>query len=110
MEIGKLNSASPYSAEVSVIRNYLDNVFALPWGELAERSENKLADVSRHLDRSHYGLKKVKERVLEFFAIGKLLGKDQPNTNLCFVGPPGVGKSSVARAIDDALDRPFVRI
>lgn len=109
-EIGKLKSASPYSAEVSVIRNYLDNVFALPWGELAEKSDYELAKVGRHLDRSHYGLKKVKERVLEFLAVGKLLGKDQPNTTLCFVGPPGVGKSSVAKAIADALDRPFVRI
>ncbi len=109
-EIGKLKSASPFSAEVSVIRNYLDNVFVLPWGELAEKSDYELAAVARHLDRSHYGLKKVKERVLEFLAVGKLLGKDQPNTTLCFVGPPGVGKSSVARAIADALDRPFVRI
>ncbi len=109
-EIGKLKAASPYSAEVSVIRNYLDNVFALPWGDLAEKSEYELPVVARHLDRTHYGLKKVKERVLEFLAVGKLLGKDQPNTTLCFVGPPGVGKSSVARAIADALDRPFVRI
>ncbi|MHB8859134.1 MAG: endopeptidase La [Thermoleophilia bacterium] len=109
-EIAKLKSASPFSAEVSVIRNYLDNVFALPWGTLAEKSDYELAAVSRHLERSHYGLKKVKERVLEFLAVGKLLGKDQPNTTLCFVGPPGVGKSSVARAIADALDRPFVRI
>jgi len=109
-EIGKLKSASPYSAEVSVIRNYLDNVFALPWGTLAEKSDYELPVVSRHLDRTHYGLKKVKERVLEFLAVGKLLGKDQPNTTLCFVGPPGVGKSSVAKAIADALDRPFVRI
>ncbi len=109
-EIAKLKAASPYSAEISVIRNYLDNVFALPWGQLAEKSDYDLAVVSRYLERSHYGLRKVKERVLEFLAVGKLLGKDQPNTTLCFVGPPGVGKSSVARAIADALDRPFVRI
>lgn len=109
-EIGKLKAASPFSAEVSVIRNYLDNVFALPWGELAEKSDYELPVVARHLDRSHYGLKKVKERILEFLAVGKLLGKDQPNTTLCFVGPPGVGKSSVAKAIAEALDRPFVRI
>ncbi|MHB9112588.1 MAG: endopeptidase La [Thermoleophilia bacterium] len=109
-EIGKLKSASPFSAEISVIRNYLDNVFALPWGELAKKSDYELPVVARHLDRSHYGLKKVKERILEFLAVGKLLGKDQPNTTLCFVGPPGVGKSSVAKAIAEALDRPFVRI
>jgi ATP-dependent Lon protease len=109
-EIHKLKSASPMSAEVAVIRNYLDNVFALPWGELAEKSDYDLKAVSRHLERSHYGLKKVKERVLELLAVGQLLGKDQPNTTLCFVGPPGVGKSSVAHAIAAALDRPFVRI
>lgn len=109
-EIGKLKTASPFSAEVSVIRNYLDNVFALPWGDLAEKTDYELPVVARHLDRSHYGLKKVKERILEFLAVGKLLGKDQPNTTLCFVGPPGVGKSSVAKAIAEALDRPFVRI
>ncbi len=109
-EISKLKSTSPMSAEVSVIRNYLDNVFALPWGELAEKSDYELAEVARHLDKTHYGLAKVKERVLEFLAVGKLLGRDQPNTTLCFVGPPGVGKSSVAKAIADALERPFVRI
>jgi len=109
-EIGKLKSTSPMSAEVAVIRNYLDNVFALPWGDLAEKTDYEISRVSRHLNRTHYGLKKVKERVLEFLAVGKLLGKDQPNTTLCFVGPPGVGKSSVARAIADALHRPFVRI
>ncbi|MEK7816958.1 MAG: AAA family ATPase, partial [Actinomycetota bacterium] len=109
-EISKLKYASPMSAEVSVIRNYLDNVFALPWGQLTEKEDYDLKLVARHLERTHYGLKKVKERVLEFLAVGKLLGKDQTNTTLCFVGPPGVGKSSVARAIADALDRPFVRI
>jgi ATP-dependent Lon protease len=109
-EIGKLRSASPMSAEVSVIKNYLDNVFELPWGDLAEKTDYDIKAVSRYLDRTHYGLKKVKERVLEFLAVGKLLGRDQPNTTLCFVGPPGVGKSSVAKAIADALERPFVRI
>ncbi|MCL6105756.1 MAG: endopeptidase La [Actinobacteria bacterium] len=109
-EIKKLAAASPMSAEVSVIRNYLDNVFALPWGERAAGGGYELPVVARHLDKTHYGLKKVKERVLEFLAVGKLLGEDQPNTTLCFVGPPGVGKSSVARAIAGALERPFVRI
>ncbi|MHB8169166.1 MAG: endopeptidase La [Thermoleophilia bacterium] len=109
-EIGKLRSASPMSAEVSVIRNYLDNVFALPWGELAAGGDYELRQVARHLEKTHYGLKKVKERVLEYLAVGKLLGKDQPNTTLCFTGPPGVGKSSVAQAIASALGRPFVRI
>ncbi|HDZ59912.1 MAG TPA: endopeptidase La, partial [Actinobacteria bacterium] len=109
-EINKLKAASPMSAEVSVIRNYLDNVFSLPWGELADKSDYELPEVARHLEKTHYGLKKVKERVLEFLAVGKLLGRDQPNTTLCFVGPPGVGKSSVAKAIADALQRPFVRI
>ncbi|HZD42066.1 MAG TPA: LON peptidase substrate-binding domain-containing protein, partial [Terriglobales bacterium] len=109
-EIGKLRSASPMSPEVAVIKNYLDNVFALPWGRLGEKTDYEIAAVSRHLEKTHYGLKNVKERVLEFLAVGKLLGKDQPNTTLCFAGPPGVGKSSVARAIAEALERPFVRI
>lgn len=109
-EINKLKAASPMSVEVSVIRNYLDNVFALPWGEMAENTDYELATVARYLDKTHHGLKKVKERVLEFLAVSKLRGQDQPHTTLCFVGPPGVGKSSVARAIADALGRPFVRI
>ena len=109
-EIGKLRTVSPMSAELSVIRNYLDNVFALPWGDMSAETEYELAEVARHLEATHFGLKKVKERVLEFLAVGRLLGTDQPNTTLCFVGPPGVGKSSVAYAIAAALKRPFVRI
>ena len=66
--------------------------------------------MARHLERTHYGLKDVKDRILEYLAVCRLLGTDQPNTIMCLAGPPGTGKSSIARAIADALGRPFVRI
>ncbi len=108
-ELKKLRQASPMSPEVAVIRGLLDTIFELPWGKLAP-SDVDVAEVARHLERTHYGLKDVKDRILEYLAVCKLRGADQPATILCLSGPPGTGKSSVAQSIADALGRPFVRV
>jgi len=108
-ELRKLRQASPMSPEVAVIRNLLDTVFDLPWGKLAA-ADVDVGKVARHLERTHYGLKDVKDRILEYLAVCRLRGADQPATILCLAGPPGTGKSSVARSIADALGRPFVRV
>ncbi|MGO8683042.1 MAG: endopeptidase La [Thermoleophilia bacterium] len=108
-EVRKLKLAPPLSAEVSVIRGFLDTVLDLPWGKTVA-TQVDIAAVANYLDRSHYGLKDVKDRVLEYLAVCQLLGTDQPNTIMCLAGPPGTGKSSVARAIAAALGRPFIRV
>jgi ATP-dependent Lon protease len=115
-ELRKLRQAPPMSPEVGVVRGLLDTVCDLPWGELAA-TEVDVAAVARHLERTHYGLKDVKDRILEYLAVCRMRaalasreGADQPATILCLAGPPGTGKSSVARSIADALGRPFVRV
>ena len=108
-EITKLRNASPMSPEIAVVHTFLDTVLGLPWGRTAA-TRLDIAAVAAHLERTHYGLKDVKDRILEYLAVSRLLGSDQPNTILCLVGPPGTGKSSIARAIADALGRPFVRV
>ena len=108
-EIRKLRRAPAMSPEVGVIRSLLDTVFELPWGRSAP-VEVDLRRVARHLERTHYGLTDVKDRVLEYLAVCQLLGSDQPGTILCLSGPPGTGKSSIVRAMADAMHRPFARI
>ena len=108
-EIEKLRQAPAMSPEVAVIRGLLDTVLDLPWGRTAPTAVDVSA-VARHLERTHHGLKDVKDRVLEYLAVCSLLKGDQPGTILCLAGPPGTGKSSVARAVAEALGRPFVRI
>ncbi|HQG03540.1 MAG TPA: endopeptidase La [Thermoleophilia bacterium] len=108
-EIEKLRQAPAMSPEVAVIRALLDTVFDLPWGRTTEAAVDVVA-VARHLDQTHYGLKDVKDRVLEYLAVCSLLKGDRPGTILCLAGPPGTGKSSVARAVAEALGRPFARI
>ncbi len=114
-ELRKLRQASPMSPEVAVTRGLLDTVFDLPWGRLAP-ADVDVAAVARHLEHTHYGLKDVKDRILEYLAVCKMraeagaAGADHPATILCLAGPPGTGKSSVAQAIADALGRPFARI
>lgn len=107
-EISRLDRMSPMSPEASVVRNYLDTLLALPW---KKKSKDRLdtKKVRERLDADHYGLEKVKERILEFLAVYKLTKKMQ-GTILCLVGPPGVGKTSLGRSIAESMNRKFVRI
>ncbi|MBI4048905.1 MAG: LON peptidase substrate-binding domain-containing protein, partial [Devosia nanyangense] len=107
-EVKKLKQMSPMSAEATVVRNYLDWMLSLPWGKKSKvkRDLNLAEEV---LDADHYGLEKVKERILEYLAVRKLKDK-MKGPILCFVGPPGVGKTSLGKSIARALGRDFVRI
>jgi len=106
-ELGKLSILEPGSPEYTVTRNYLDWLTVLPWGLYTEDSLD-LDDAARILDRDHEGLADVKERILEFLSIGKLKG-EVAGSILLFVGPPGVGKTSLGRSIAEALNREFYR-
>ncbi|KAK9906845.1 hypothetical protein WJX75_009027 [Coccomyxa subellipsoidea] len=106
-EMAKLSGLEQASSEFNVTRNYLDWLTSLPWGQFSE----ELLDIEhakKVLDEDHYGLDDVKERVLEFIAVGRLRGSTQGNI-LCLVGPPGVGKTSVGRSIARALNRKYYR-
>jgi ATP-dependent Lon protease len=106
-EIEKLRLIEPSSPEYNVSRNYLDWLTILPWGRHSKDNYN-LQRARRVLDRDHYGLKDVKDRILEFIAVGKLKG-DITGSILCLVGPPGVGKTSIGKSIASALNRTFYR-
>ena len=107
-ELKKLKMMQPMSAEATVIRNYIDWVLALPWSDKTE--ENYDIDAAEEiLDEDHYGLKKPKERIVEYLAVQALV-KKLKGPVLCFVGPPGVGKTSLARSIARATGREFVRL
>jgi ATP-dependent Lon protease len=107
-ELKKLKMMSPMSAEATVIRNYLDWILALPWGEYTE-DKLDIDEATRILEEDHYGLKKPKERILEYLAV-KHLKQDMKGPILCFVGPPGVGKTSLGKSIARATGRSFVRL
>ena len=107
-EINKFSKISPMSPDVSVSRAYLDTVFSLPWNK-ETRDKLDLDKAKQILDDEHYGLEKVKERILEYLAIRKL-SKSLKGPIICLVGPPGVGKTSIAKSIADSLGRKFVRI
>ncbi len=106
-EIKKLQMMAPMSAEATVVRNYIDWLLDMPW---AEKSENNytLKESEAILEEDHYGLKKVKERIIEYLAVQSLVKKNKGSI-LCLVGPPGVGKTSIARSVARATNRKFVR-
>lgn len=107
-EVERLEKMPPMVAEATVVRNYLDWLLSLPWSkQTRDRLDIKKAE--EILDEDHYGLKEVKERILEYLAI-RQLAKNMRGPILCFVGPPGVGKTSLARSIARALERKFVRV
>ena len=107
-ELKKLRQMSPMSAESTVVRNYLDWILALPWGEQKEIDSN-LQKAEDTLEEDHYGLEKVKERILEYLAVQTRTNKVK-GPILCLVGPPGVGKTSLGRSIAEATGREFVRV
>ncbi|MGV3278060.1 endopeptidase La [Rickettsiales bacterium LUAb2] len=107
-EIKKLSSMSPISAEASVVRNYVEMILSLPWDKKTKISID-LEKAEKYLDSEHYGLNKVKERIIEYLAV-LLKSKNLRAPILCFVGPPGVGKTSLAKSIAQASGREFVRI
>lgn len=107
-EIKRLSQQGMNSPESGVIRTYLDWILNLPWGD-EELPEISLSEAEKVLNADHYGLEKVKERILEYLAVRKLAGATMRSPILCFVGPPGVGKTSLGRSIARALGRKFVR-
>jgi ATP-dependent Lon protease len=107
-EVRKLKSMSPMSAEATVVRNYIETVLSLPWQEYSEE-KNDIAFAEQVLDRDHYGLDKVKDRILEYLSVRTLAG-NLKGPILCLVGPPGVGKTSLAKSVAEATGRSFIRI
>ena len=107
-ELKKLKSMSPMSAEATVVRNYLDWMTELPWSKKSKINTD-LKNAQKILDEDHYGLEKVKERIIEFLAVQKRIQK-MKGPILCLVGPPGVGKTSLGKSIAKATNRKFIRI
>ncbi|HTY19679.1 MAG TPA: endopeptidase La [Myxococcota bacterium] len=107
-EIRKLKMMSPMSAEATVVRNYVDWILALPWNEYKDEKKD-IVEAERVLDEDHYGLEKPKERILEYLAVQTLVQRIK-GPILCFVGPPGVGKTSLGKSIARATGRDFVRV
>jgi ATP-dependent Lon protease len=107
-EIQRLEMMPPMSAESTVSRTYLDWLLAMPWNKKSREIRN-MRQAAKVLEEDHYGLEKIKERILEFLAVRSLVTKPQ-GTILCFVGPPGVGKTSLGRSIARATGRKFVRL
>jgi len=107
-ELKKLKLMSPMSAEATVVRNYIDWILSLPWFEKT-KDKIDIDEASRILDEDHYGLQKPKQRILEYLAVQALV-KKMKGPILCFVGPPGVGKTSLARSIARSTGRNFIRL
>ena len=106
-ELNKLRLLEPHSAEYGVSRNYLDWLTSLPWGVNSEDNYD-IAKAKNILNRDHYGLDDIKDRILEFIATGKMKGNISGSI-ICFIGPPGVGKTSIGKSVAEALNRKFFR-
>ena len=107
-ELKKLKNMSPMSAEATVVRNYLDWMLSIPWG-VKSRVKKDLSRAETVLDKDHYGLEKVKERIVEYLAVQQRSSKLK-GPILCLVGPPGVGKTSLGKSVAKATGREFIRI
>jgi ATP-dependent Lon protease len=107
-ELNKLEKMNPYSSESGVVRNYLDWICDLPWNEKT-KVNNDINKAQKILDKHHYGLKKIKDRILEFIAV-QIKTKNPRGPILCLVGAPGVGKTSLAKSIAESLNRKYVKI
>ncbi|MCS6993304.1 MAG: endopeptidase La [Anaerolineales bacterium] len=108
-EIERLNQMPPMAPEVGIIRSYVEWILDLPWSIYTEDNLD-VAHAAKILDRDHYGLQKAKDRILEYIAVRSLKPKKERQPILCFVGPPGTGKTSLGRSIAEALGRKFVRV
>src|SRR5881394_193749 len=109
-ETERMRMLSPASSEYQVVRTYLDWVLSLPWNQRSGNEDIDLKKIEESLDNRHYGLDEAKERIIEFLAVRKLRGGDPHGPILCFVGPPGTGKTSLGEAIGKAIGREFYRI
>jgi ATP-dependent Lon protease len=107
-ELRKLKMMPPMAAEATVVRNYIDWMLSLPWGELGEENLD-ITNARKVFDEDHYGLRKVKDRILEYLAVSSLVDRLR-GPILCLVGPPGVGKTSLAKSVARATEREFVRL
>ncbi|MCL4803220.1 MAG: endopeptidase La [Anaerolineae bacterium] len=108
-ELARLNAMPPMSPEIGIIRTYIDWILDLPWVE--ESADNlDVRNAAEVLDADHYGLERVKDRILEYIAVRRIASDNMRSPILCFVGPPGTGKTSLGRSIAQALGREFVRI
>jgi ATP-dependent Lon protease len=108
-ELERLSQMPPMAPEVGIIRTYIDWIVDLPWSNMSPDNLD-VKNAAKVLERDHYGLKKAKERILEYIAVRSLKPKKERQPILCFVGPPGVGKTSLGRSIAESLGRKFVRV
>lgn len=109
-EARRLQKLGEHHPGYAMAKSYVEVLADLPWQKLSEPVRHTLHKTRETLDSVHYGLDKVKDRVVQYLAVQRLRGSDSSSPILCFVGPPGVGKTSLAKSIAGVLERPFVRI